>query len=404
MLANVTLAMALTVLVRNKGRSALTILGLTIGVAAFIAVVSFGVGARTAVLTQFEGLGVNMLRIGIRSLTGNKGKPGHFLTEDDVEMLRGESSAFSLIVPTVLRTGVFGHGAARMRGALLATTPEYATLRGLQFADGGMFDSDADRSAKKVCVLGAGTAQQLFDSGAETRAVGATLTIGARFVCHVIGVVARRVGASSSPEVNDFVLIPSRTYQEHIERTHYSYIDVRPSEPELREVARAEVDAIMRRSHQFKPEDDADFNIASPDDATRAADRTAKLLTGLLAAIAGVSLLVGGIGIMNLQLVAVSERAQEIGIRAAIGAAPAQIRQQFLVESSLLSSVGTLAGVVLGVVISKIVALNMGWAYANPAWVAVSAGLFGMLIGVAFGYVPAARAARLDPIQALRLE
>lgn len=404
MMSNETLHMALAVIVRNKGRSALTVLGLTIGVAAFIAVVNFGVGARTAVLAQFEGLGVNVLRVRIRAATGRGGKPGHLLTNQDVAMLRAESSAIGLIVPSIFRTGIFGHAGARMRGALIATSPEYAELQGLRFVSGGMFDRMDDERAAKVCVLGAGTAHKLFADSTNADPVGATVSIGAHFVCRVVGVVDTRLGATSGPEVNDFALVPARTFQEHLERAAYSYFDLKPLQPELREAARREAEGIMRRAHQYEPHQEADFDVVSPDDVTRAADRTALLLTGLLGAIACVSLLVGGIGIMNLQLVAVSERAQEIGIRAAIGAAPQQILRQFLAESSLLSSVGTLAGVLLGVVSSKLIAHAMGWTFGTSVWVALGAAAFGMLIGVAFGYVPALRAARLDPIEALRIE
>lgn len=396
-----TLSMALTVITRNKGRSALTIVGLTIGVAAFIAVVNFGWGARTAVLAQFEGLGVNLLRVRMRSLPRNSAKPVQLLTDKDVAQLRAESSAIALVVPSIYRTGIFGHGGTRTRGTLIATDPQYAQLQNLRFVSGGMFDALDNSTAARVCVLGAGTTRKLFEA---REAVGQTLSIGARFVCRVVGVVATRVGATSGSEVNEFVLLPARTFREHIERAGYSYFDVRPLSAELHDIARAEIDNIMRSAHQFAPNAEADFDIVSPDDVTKAADRTAILLTGLLAAVAGVSLLVGGIGIMNLQLVAVSERAQEIGIRAAIGAAPQQIVRQFLVESSVLSSLGALIGVALGGLASKLVAHSMGWTFGTSIWVSISAGLFGLLVGVAFGYVPAQRAARLDPIQALREE
>jgi putative ABC transport system permease protein len=396
-----TLSMALTVIARNKGRSALTIVGLTIGVAAFITVVSFGEGARQAVLAQFEGLGVNVLRVRMRSVSKHAARPPRLLSDRDVAALRAESASIALLVPSVYRTGIFGHGGARMRGTLIATVPQYAQMQALRFVSGGMFDALDNDTAARVCVLGEGSSRKLF---ADQDAVGQTLSVGARFVCRVVGVVDKRVGATSGSEVNEFVLLPARTFQEHIERAGYSYFDVRPLSPELHDVARAELDGIMRRAHQLPQNAEADFDIVSPDDVTRAANRTAVLLTGLLGAVACVSLLVGGIGIMNLQLVAVSERAQEIGIRAAIGAAPRQIVRQFLVESSVLSGFGTLIGVALGGIVSKLVAHNMGWTFGTSAWVSFGAGLFGLLVGVAFGYVPAQRAARLDPIQALRQE
>jgi putative ABC transport system permease protein len=170
------------------------------------------------------------------------------------------------------------------------------------------------------------------------------------------------------------------------------------------ESARSEAEAILRANHGYAPDEPADFDVVSPDDVTRAADETTRILTALLAGIAAVSLLVGGIGIMNIQLVAVAERTHEIGIRAAIGAAPSQILKQFLVESSVLAGTGALLGVGFGWAISQTVAHVMGWSRAVSPSAVLLSGLFGIGVGVLFGYIPALRAARLDPIVALRRE
>jgi putative ABC transport system permease protein len=184
----------------------------------------------------------------------------------------------------------------------------------------------------------------------------------------------------------------------------YSMLEMHPASPAWLESGRTETMEILRRTHRLSDSDPLDFDVISPDDVTRAADQTSRILTGLLAGIAAVSLLVGGIGIMNIQLVSVAERTQEIGIRAAIGASPPQILRQFLAESCMLSGVGSLAGVSIGLITAQVVASAMHWPSIIQPGSVVGSGLFGFGVGVLFGYIPALRAARLDPIVALRRE
>jgi putative ABC transport system permease protein len=398
-----TLRMAVQVLIRNPGRSALTVLGLAIGVAAFIAMVSFGQGARRSVLLQFESLGVNILRLRPRvGASDAVAKAPHPLTYGDARALRRESTAIGLVVPHVRRTVDLNHGAGRVRTVLFGTEPEYLQLHAWRFAQGGMFDERDSRDAAKVCVLGASPARKLFG---DEDPLGATLTIAGRFPCRVVGVLASRGRAMSGSDLDDFVLTPLRTYELLLGLPDgLAAIEVRPFTPTWLDAARQESDQIVRRTHGLNADEPADFDVVSPDDVTRAADQTARILTGLLAGIAAVSLLVGGIGIMNIQLVAVAERTHEIGIRAAIGATPGQILKQFLVESSVLAGVGALAGVAMGVATAQVVAHVMGWPAATSLGSVVGSGLFGVAVGVVFGYIPALRAARLDPIQALRRE
>ena len=398
-----TLRMALQVLTRNPGRSALTVLGLAIGVAAFIAMVSFGQGARRSVLSQFENLGANILRVRSRASASDVlVKAPHPLSDRDVIALRRESTALGAVVPHYRRVVDFTHGSTRVRTAMLGTDPEYPGLHDWSFALGGMFDARDSRDAAKLCVLGASPAHKLFG---DDDPLGATVTIAGRFPCRVVGVLAAKGRSMSGSDLDDIALIPVRTFQLLLGATDgYATIELKPTQPDWLEAARIEAEQIVRGTHGLSLDEQPDFDVVSPDDVTRAADQTSRILTGLLAGIAAVSLLVGGIGIMNIQLVAVAERTHEIGIRAAIGAAPGQIMKQFLVESCVLASVGTLAGVVLGVATAQIVARGMGWAAGTSLLTVVGSGLFGIAVGVVFGYIPALRAARLDPIVALRRE
>jgi len=395
--------MALQVLTRNPGRSALTVLGLAIGVAAFIAMVSFGQGARRSVLSQFESLGANILRVRPRASANDAlAKAPRPLAEADVVALRRESTALGVIVPHVRRIVDLSHGSARIRTVLLGTEPQYPALHDWSFELGGVFDERDVAEGAKLCVLGASPARKLFG---DDDPLGATLIIAGRFPCRVVGVLASKGRAMSGSDLDDVVLTPLRTFLLLLgAQDGYASIEMRPTQPAWLEAARSEANQILLRTHRLSAEEPPDFDVVSPDDVTRAADQTSRILTGLLAGIAAVSLLVGGIGIMNIQLVAVAERTHEIGIRAAIGAAPAQIMKQFLVESTVLASVGALAGMIMGGATAQIVARVMGWPSSISLLTVIGPGLFGIAVGVVFGYIPALRAARLDPIQALRRE
>jgi len=394
------LVMALQVPVRNPGRSALTTLGLAIGVGAFIAMVSFGRGARSSVVSQFETLGSNLLRV--KTYYGVTTEPPRLLTAPDVAALRREATTLQHIVPVVIGNVDVSFRGKRVRTAVRGTTPDFVHTGDWAVASGGLFDGSDLAQKAKVCVLGSGTARQLFGSAEP---LGQVITIDNSLPCRVIGVLSARGAAISGSDLDERLVMPLSTYETHLGMPNgYFQIELRPKSRAMLEAAKAEVTQIIRRRHGIEAGEADDFHIISPDDVTMVAEQIGGILTGLLAGIAAVSLLVGGIGIMNIQLVSVAERTHEIGIRAAIGASPEQIMRQFLAEAVVLAALGALAGVLLGVGAALLVAKQMHWPQAIHSDVVIGSALFGIAIGVVFGYIPAKRAASLDPIEALRRE
>lgn len=390
---------AVEIVVRQPGRSALTVLGLAIGVGAFIAMVSFGEGARRSVLSQFEALGTNVLRV--QRTTGPNGRAPEPLTDRDIRAIRREATTVVSVLPVARRSATISYGKNRRSTNVYGTVPRFASLHAWETQTGGNFDQRDVDKAGKVCVLGMTPVRELFG---ERDPVGQTVTI-AGMPCQVIGVLSPKGFATNGDDLDNLVLTPVSTFANYLGGgTGYAEIEAEPANPALLDAAREEVTTILRHTHRIGPDEEADFKTKSPLEVIRAADRTSRILSGLLAGIALVSLLVGGIGIMNIQLVSVAERTGEIGIRAAIGASPTQILMQFLGEAAALSILGVALGILAGVAVASGVASWMAWPRViSPPGVALAA-LFGLAVGIAFGYLPAHRAARLDPIDALRHE
>lgn len=395
-----TARMALQVVTRNPGRSALTVLGLTIGVGAFIAMVSFGAGARHSVMAQFEALGTNLIRI--TSQAGQIEARALPLTDRDVTALRREATTLHAVAPLARRATSVAAGAKQRRMGITGTSPEFQVIHDWPTASGGMFDEVDMAQRAKVCVIGFTVVRDLFE-GRE--ALGETLTVGGVLPCRVIGVLAEKGQVAGGTDLDDTLLLPATTYAAYLGLPQgYTHIEVQPQHSGYLEASKIEVTEVLRRSHRLQPEEAEDFRVSSPVEVTRAAKQTSEILTALLAGIAAISLLVGGIGIMNIQLMSVAERTREIGIRSAIGATPRQVLTQFLAEALVLSTVGTLSGVILGLTASFLIAEFMGFSRVIAGGAVLGSASFGIGVGIAFGFVPARRAARLDPIVALRHE
>jgi putative ABC transport system permease protein len=388
--------------IRNPGRSILTMLGLAIGVGAFIAMVSFGTGARTSVMQQFEMLGTRVVYVwgnmGQRNFSGSS-KP---LSDADVEALRRDGTTIERVVPRITEAHTVTSTYATYYTRVTGTMPGFVDIREWPMLMGGMFDDTDVRQRAKVAVIGTTTARELF-RGADP--IGQTITIGSNLPCRIIGVLVSKGERTTGEDMDDIVLIPATTYEAFIGMPiGYHQLMVQVRDIELLETGMLEFVPIMRRSHRLSDAEPDDFRLASPAQQAEVARFVSNILTGLLVAIAAVSLLVGGIGVMNIQLVSVAERTKEIGVRSAIGASPRQILVQFLSEAVVLSFTGSMIGVLLGWLASFLMARAMGWSGGLSVLTMVGAAAFGTSVGVAFGYLPARRAAQLEPIEALRHE
>jgi putative ABC transport system permease protein len=403
-----TVRVAFRALLRNKMRSFLTTLGIIIGVAAVIAMVAIGEGAKARVESAFASMGSNLLVI-LPGSTSSGGSYGGFgsmptLTWDDLDAIRTE-------VPTVR------YAAARLRAtsqvigqdfnwttSVTGTTDEYFAIREWKAAKGGLFTPSDVEAGNKVVVLGQTVADKLFTLA---NPVGRTVRIK-KIPFVVIGVLEPKGQSAMGEDYDDGVYIPQSTFQAKIQGGLVKYLNgsiyVGSDSPEGTARAQAQIRGLLRDRHSLDPEDEDDFSIRNLTEMAMAMEESTSTLTTLLASIAAVSLLVGGIGIMNIMLVSVTERTREIGIRMAIGAKPRIILAQFLAESLVLSTAGGLVGIAVGIFAANALASRFGWSIlVNPEIIFVSVG-FSSFVGVAFGLYPARKASRLDPIEALRYE
>ena len=402
-----TFRIAIRALGRNKLRSGLTMLGIIIGVGAVIAMVGIGQGASASIQSQIANLGNNMLFVmsGSMNTGGMRGGAGssNNLTPEDADAVERECPAVRAVSPVVGANGqlVYGNQNWVASSRIQGTNEKFPDIRAWPIETGEFFTEGDVRTAARVCVVGKTIKDNLFSG---TDPVGLTMRIR-NLPFRVIGVLSTKGQNQYGQDQDDTVIVPYTTVQKKmLSITHINMMMVSAISPAATFTAEKQITDLLRQRHKLTANQDNDFFVRNLTDVAEAADQSSKIMTNLLASIAGVSLLVGGIGIMNIMLVSVTERTREIGIRMAIGARSAAIRRQFLIESVTLSVVGGIFGIVFGVTASIIISNTLGWPTLVSPWSIFASVIFSVLVGVGFGYYPARKAAGLDPIEALRYE
>ena len=400
-----TLLSAFRALRRNKMRSFLTMLGVIIGVGAVIAMLAIGQGAEYSVQQQINSLGTNVLVLlpgaqqaaGVRTTAGS----ATTLTEDDAKAIQKECSAVALVSPGTRSGGQIIAGNLNWATGIEGTGADYLEIRAWKVSYGDFYTEQDIKSATKVCVMGKTVADNLFPDGSP---VGQSIRIR-NVPFKVVGVLEKKGQNAMGQDQDDVILAPYTTVTRRLTRYPYlRQILVSATSAANIPVAQAQVTEILRMRHKTMTGDANDFTIRNQADLATAATETTDILTYLLAGIASVSLIVGGIGIMNIMLVSVTERTREIGIRMSVGARPRDILLQFLIEALVLSLLGGIIGILLGVGGSRIISGFAKWpTIISPLSIIVSF-CFSFAIGVFFGYYPARKAAMLNPIDALRFD
>jgi putative ABC transport system permease protein len=403
------LTLAVIALSRAKTRSLLTMLGVIIGVAAVIAMVSLGEGARAKVAATFSAMGTNTLVVtsGSTRTGGARGGAGTqpTITWDDLRAIRGLDEV-ARAVPQLRRTVQVQSDVANWQTSVTGTEPEWFDIRAWPIATGEAIDAADVAAARKVAVLGGTVAEELFGYGVDP--IGATVRID-RTPFVVIGVAAAKGTSPGGQDNDDVVVIPATTYVTKVGGAGVAkylpgQILVQAVSDEATSAAQASIEDLLRRLHRIEDGGVDDFAVRDLSAIAEAQQASTATITSLLAGVALVSLIVGGIGIMNIMLVSVTERTREIGLRMAVGAKPRHVLLQFLIEASVLSLVGGLIGIAAGAAAAKLMAARFGFTWiVRPAIVVVAVGV-SAAVGIGFGAYPARKASRLDPIAALRFE
>lgn len=397
---------ALKALGNNKFRGFLTMLGIIIGVGSVITMLAIGQGSKKSIQAEISEMGSNMIMIH----PGEDMRGGVRLSADDMQTLkvkdfediRQECGHVSLVSPSVNSTGQAVYGANNTPTSVYGVNEEFLDIRGYKVQDGDIFSEQDIKTAAKVCLVGKTVIDQLFTNGENP--VGKVIRFGS-IPFRIVGVLESKGYNSMGMDQDNLIITPYTTVMKRILAiTYLQEIVCSALSEEYTDKAIEEVSSVLRRNHKLKESDDDDFNIRSQQELSTMMTSTSDMMSTLLAAVAGISLLVGGIGIMNIMYVSVTERTKEIGLRMSLGAKGRDILAQFLIEATLISITGGLLGVVLGVAASYVVKAALSYPILIQPWSIVVSFLVCTIIGIFFGWYPARKASNLDPIEAIRYE
>jgi putative ABC transport system permease protein len=403
----IALRVALRSLMRNKVRSFLTMLGIIIGIAAVITVVAVGEGATVMIKDQIQTMGNNLVMV----FPGSASK-GHFhfgmgssatLTAQDADAILKESTYVKAVTPIIRSGAQIVYKDKNWSTSVWGTSPSYTEIRSWDLEEGNFFIDTDIRSATRVCVIGKTLSKELFENDEP---IGQVIRVK-NMPFKVIGVLKKKGSGTWGQDQDDILLMPWTTVRRVIQNSTFSDVNqlmISLNSMKTFDEAKKEITAILRERHHLSPNAEDDFSITDMAEITQMITSTTQIMTLLLAMIASISLIVGGIGIMNIMLVSVTERTKEIGLRMAVGAKERDILLQFLVEAIVLSGIGGVLGIILGSTAAQIISTVSSWSVVISIGAVAIAFAFSAVVGVFFGFYPAWRASRLNPIEALRYE